>query len=143
MYFRLREWIPVLPNMDDAMLIVGKIELHETKVVFSESLWSCVQTYYIPYKIKHLMHNIVRLYWTNFWQPTVHAQQNIFEKTPIEICSTLLYASFAPFASKSVIHSRHRESLKYVWKSTNHRHRREMSSILEFFRIFKDSLCLE
>ena len=32
-----------------------------------------------------------------FWQPTVHAQQNIFEKTLIEVGSSHLYVSFSPF----------------------------------------------
>ena len=36
----------------------------------------------------------IRMYWTNIWQPTVHVQQNIFEKTLIETCSPHLYASF-------------------------------------------------
>ena len=45
-----------------------------------------------------------------------------------------------PFASKLVNHSRHSDSLKYVWKSTN---QRKMSSISEFFRMFQESLCLE
>ena len=31
-------------------------------------------------KINRPGHNI-RIYWTNFWQPTVHVDQNIFEKT--------------------------------------------------------------
>ena len=53
---------------------------------------------------------------------------------------TLLLASFAP---KSVNYSRHSNPLKYLWKSTNHRRRRKMSSISEFFWMFKDSLCRE
>ena len=92
-------------------------------------------------KINRPEHNI-RMYWTNFWQPSAHVQQNIFEKTLIEAHSPLLYASFGTFfAPKLVNYSRHSESLKYVWKSTNRSHRRKMSSISEFFRLFKDSLC--
>ena len=53
---------------------------------------------------------------------------------------TLLLASFAP---KLVNYSRHRDSLRYVWKSTNRSYRSKMSSISEFFRMFKDSSCLE
>ena len=34
------------------------------------------------------------MYWTNFWQSTVHVQQNTFGKTLIEVCSPHLYASF-------------------------------------------------
>ena len=37
------------------------------------------------------------MYWTNFWQPTVHIQQNIFEKTLIEVGSSHLYPSFGTF----------------------------------------------
>ena len=44
---------------------------------------------YVPYSI--------RMYWTNFWQPTDHIQLNIFEKTLIEIGSSHLYASFGTF----------------------------------------------
>ena len=35
--------------------------------------------------------------WANFWQPTIHLQQNIFEKTCIKVGSWKLYASFAAF----------------------------------------------
>ena len=52
--------------------------------------------YTIPFKIKHPVHNI-HVYWTNFWQQTVHEQQNIFENTLIEDCSPHLYASFGTF----------------------------------------------
>ena len=41
----------------------------------------------------HWTHNV----WTNFWQPTVYVQQNIFEKTLIKIGSSHLYASFGEF----------------------------------------------
>ena len=37
------------------------------------------------------------MYWTNFWQPLVQVQQNIFEKTVIEVYSSHLYASFGTF----------------------------------------------
>ena len=39
----------------------------------------------------------IHMYWTNFWQPTVHVKQTIFEKTLIEVCRTHLYASFGTF----------------------------------------------
>ena len=39
----------------------------------------------------------IPMYWTNFWQPTVHVHQNIFEKTLIEVGSSRLYASFGSF----------------------------------------------
>ena len=40
------------------------------------------------------------MYWTNFWQPTVHVQQNIFEKIIFKIGSSYLYASFGTFCVK-------------------------------------------
>ena len=40
-----------------------------------------------------LLHSI-RMYWTNFWQMTVHAKQFFFEKTLYEVGSSHLYASF-------------------------------------------------
>ena len=39
----------------------------------------------------------MRMYWMNFWQPFVHVQQNIFEKTLVEVGSSHLYASFGTF----------------------------------------------
>ena len=35
-----------------------------------------------------------------FRQPTAHVHQNIFAKTPIEVCSSHLYASFGTFYAK-------------------------------------------
>ena len=38
------------------------------------------------------------MYWRNFWQPTVHLPQTIFEKTLIiEVGSLHIYASFGNF----------------------------------------------
>ena len=51
-------------------------------------------------KINRPGHN-KRMYWTNFWQPTAHVQQNIFEKTLIEAYSPHLYASFGTFCVQS------------------------------------------
>ena len=47
-------------------------------------------------KINRPGHNI-HMYWTNFWQPTVCVQQNVLEKTLIEVCSPHLYTSFGTF----------------------------------------------
>ena len=57
--------------------------------------------YFLRYRnsIKHettLLHTYA-MYWTNFWQPTVRVQQNIFEKTFIKVGSSHLYASFDTF----------------------------------------------
>ena len=50
-------------------------------------------------KINRPGHNI-RMHWTNFRQPTAHAQQNIFGKTLIDVRSLRLYASFGIFYAK-------------------------------------------
>ena len=50
-------------------------------------------------KINRPGHNI-RMYWTNFWQPTAHVQQYIFGQNLIEVCSPHLYASFGIFYVK-------------------------------------------
>ena len=47
-------------------------------------------------KINRPEHNI-RMYWTNFRQPTANVQQNIFGKILIEVCCLHLYASFGTF----------------------------------------------
>ena len=89
-------------------------------------------------KINRPGHNIL-MYWTNFWQPTAHVQNNILKllKNFVVHIFTLL---LVPLTLKLVHYLRHSESLKYVWKSTISCLRRKMSSISEFFRMFKDSL---
>ena len=69
------------------------------------------------------------MYWTNFWQPTIHAQQNIFEKNLIEVGSSHLYASFA---SKFVNYSRHSESEKCL-KTVKSLYSKEDVVNFEFF----------
>ena len=44
-------------------------------------------------KINRPVHN-KHMHWTNFRQPTDHVQQNIFAKTPIEVCSPHLLRFF-------------------------------------------------
>ena len=45
-----------------------------------------------------LLHTIyVRMYWTNYWQPTVDVQQFFFEKNLTEVGSSHLCASFGTF----------------------------------------------
>ena len=82
----------------------------------------------------------IRMYWTNFQQPTAPVNQNIFEKILIEVCCLHLTILFTP---KLVNYSRPSEPLKYVLKSTISCLRRKMSSIFEFFGMFKDSLWRE
>jgi len=86
-------------------------------------------------KINRPVYNM-RMFWTNFWQPTVHIQQTIFEKTPIEVFYSYLYASFGTFCVQIG------QFFKAQWvfeacfrKSTNCCYRRKMSPM------FKDSLC--
>ena len=50
-------------------------------------------------KIYRPEHNI-RMYWTNFRQPTAHVQQIFVAITPIEVCIPHLYASFATIYAK-------------------------------------------
>ena len=57
------------------------------------------------------------------------------------LCPNINY--FFSRAISMMYYSRHSESLKYVWKSTNCCCRRKMSSILQFFQMFKGSLCRE
>ena len=45
---------------------------------------------------KHESYSISKC-WTNFWQPTILVQQNIFIKTLIEFVSLHIYASFGTF----------------------------------------------
>ena len=50
----------------------------------------------LPRKNMNLSY-FIRMYSTNFWQPTVHVLQNVFEKNLIEVGSSHLYASFGTF----------------------------------------------
>ena len=65
-----------------------------------------------------------------------------FWKKLMKVRSPNLYASFGTFCAQ-IGQLFEEQSLKYVWKSTNRCYRREMSSISEFFWMFKDSLCRE
>ena len=48
-------------------------------------------------KINRPGYNIC-LYWANFWQPTIHVQQKVSEKTLKEVLILYLYASFGTFS---------------------------------------------
>ena len=72
----------------------------------------------------------IRMYFTNFWQPTVHVQQNIFEKTLIKACSPHLYASFCTFCLQ-ICQS---YAAQWVFKqSEEFRNRRHFPSIRAIF----------
>ena len=38
--------------------------------------------------------------WTNFWQPTAHVHQNIYDKTLMEAYSPNIYASSGTFCAQ-------------------------------------------
>ena len=96
----------------------------------------------LPRKNMNLPYSIV-MYWTNFWQPTVHVQQNIFEKTLIKIGSSHLYASFGTFCVQIG------QFLESQWvfgkclKTVKSLFSKENDVDYEFFRKFKVSLRLE
>ena len=52
-------------------------------------------------KINRPEHNI-RMYWTNFWQPSVNVEQNTFEKTLIKVGSAHIYVYFGTFCVQIV-----------------------------------------
>ena len=80
----------------------GTILLIETKLcsnylpksVFLVVLYHFLRNLHCIYM--NLLYSIC-MNWKNFWQPTVHVPQNIFEKTLIEVGSSHLYASFGTF----------------------------------------------
>ena len=84
-----------------------------------------------------------RIYWTNFWQPTVHVQQSIFEKTLIQVGSSYLYASFGTFYVQigqlfeaQWVFDKSMKTVKSLFSTEN-------DVDFEFFRKFKVSLRLE
>ena len=85
----------------------------------------------------------IHMYWTNFWQPTIHVHQNIFEKTLSEVCSPHLCASFGTFCAKIFNHWRHSESLNFRKNSKIDDIFLRRQLIVEFKTYFKGSLCLE
>ena len=66
----------------------------------------------MPGKNMNLPYSI-RMYWTNFWQPTVHVQQNIFEKLLYKLVAHIFTLLLAPFSSKFVNYSRYSETLNF------------------------------
>ena len=87
------------------------------------------------------MYNI-HIHWTNFCQPSVCVQQNIFEQTLIEVGSLNLYASFGISASKLVNYSRRSVSLWTFARSPNRRHFLSKTAICRCSSILKGSRCL-
>ena len=89
----------------------------------------------MPRKNKNLPYSI-RMYWTNFWQQTVHAHHNIFEKLWWMLVSHIFTLLLAPYASKLVCFWRHSESLK---KSLKTLFSKKSDVDFEFFWKFKIS----
>ena len=83
------------------------------------------------------------MYWTNFWKPTVHVKQYIFEKTIIEVGSSYLYASFGTFC----VHIGKFFEAQWVFekclKTVKSLFSKENEVDFEFFRKFKVSLRIE
>ena len=64
-------------------------------------------------KINRPGHNI-RMYWTNFWQPNVHIQQNTLKiKLLLKLVVHIFTLLLPPFASKLVNYSWHSEILNF------------------------------
>ena len=97
-----------------------------------ENVW-----FTIPFKIKHPVHNILRMYWTDFWQLTVYAQQTIFEKNLIEVCSPHLYASFGTFCVKIGRLFVAQRVFRHTEEFWNRRHFPLMTAICRFSNILQ------
>ena len=95
-------------------------------------------------KINRPEHNI-RMYWTNFRQPTAHVQLNISVKTLIEVCILHLYASFGTFCVKIGLLFVSQWVFYHSEEFQNRRHFPSKTANCPFsnIRYFKDSLCLE
>ena len=87
-------------------------------------------------KINRPGHNI-RMYWTNFWQLTIHIQQNIFEKTLIEVGSPHLYASFGTFCVQIGQLFAAQWVLKHLEEFGNRRHFPSMTTICWISNMFQ------
>ena len=83
------------------------------------------------------------MYWTNLWQPYVHVQQNIFEKTLILVGSSHLYASFGTFYVQisQLFEAQWDFKLPEELEISNIFLRKQ--TFYHFPTFFKDSLCLE
>ena len=78
--------------------------------------------------------------WTNFWQPTVHVQQNIFEKTLIDVGSSHFYASFGSFYVQIGQLFEAQWVFEICMKTVKSLFSKENYVDFEFFRKFKVSL---
>ena len=85
----------------------------------------------------------MRMYWTNFWQPTIHAPQNIFSKTLIEVGTSHIYASFGTFCVQIGQLFEAQWVFAKCMKTVKSLFSKEKDVDFEFFRKFKVSLRLD
>ena len=81
--------------------------------------------------------HIIRMNWTNFWQPTVHVQENIFGNTQIEDCSSHLYASFVTFCVQIDQLFATQWAFEHSEEFRNRRHFPSIEAISWFSKIFQ------
>ena len=79
----------------------------------------------------------IRTYWANFWQTTVHVQENVFEKTHIEVYSPHLYSSFGSFCVQIGQSFEARRVFKLSEEFRNRRHFASMTAICRFSNILQ------
>ena len=112
-----------------------------SKNVCKINFWN-ILTYTLTRKNMNLPYSI-RMYWTNSWQPTVHVQQTIFEKSLIEVGSSHLYASFGTFCVQIGRLLEAQWVFEKCMKTVKSLFSTENDVDFEFFWRFKVSLCLE
>ena len=79
----------------------------------------------------------------NFWQPTVHEQQNIFEKILIKVGSSHIYTSFGTFCVQIGQLFEAQWVFEKCLKAVKSLFSKENAADFEFFRKIKIILCLE
>ena len=109
--------------------------LHKNEATWFSTPTETRKNMNIPYSIL--------MYWTNFWQPTVHAPQNIFEKTLIEDGSSNICASFGTFCIQIGQLLEAQWVFEKCMKTVKSLFSKENAVDFDFFRKFKISLCLE
>ena len=83
------------------------------------------------------------MYWTHFWQQTIHVQQNIFEKILIEDGTSHLYASFGTFCVQIGQFLEAQWVFEKCFKTLKSLFSKENDVDFEFFRKFKVALRLD
>ena len=109
MFSKIRIW----PNKAMKNQACRKFEIRLQACMTHSSLGLWYNPKIEVYKTNRPDHNI-HVNWTNFWQPTTHVQQNIFEKV-LKFVVHIFTLLLSPFASKLVDHLRHSESLKCTY----------------------------